>query len=106
MNPNSRMSFSNLRDEPSRNDPPPTLPSSGEKRDAFELDTTRLFYMRSSKYTGSFRHTWDFYLVDLDMKIVDVHWANGKHIELSGTDAKAFLRIVRDHQANEFENLN
>lgn len=78
-------------------------PGGKDRRESFDLDTTRLFYMRTSATLGAFRHTWDSYVIDMETKKVFVIWHNeNAGLSLEGTDAFSFLKIVRDHNAYLF----
>jgi hypothetical protein len=61
----------------------------------FSVDDTRVFYRETSKHRGGMR---------LDTRTVNVIYAGGHEVELSGRDAGTFLRIVRDKDSQTFEN--
>jgi hypothetical protein len=70
----------------------------------FSVDDTRVFYRETSKHRGGMRMNWVDYQVCLDTRTVNVIYAGGHEVELSGRDAGTFLRIVRDKDSQTFEN--
>lgn len=72
----------------------------------FSVDDTRVFYRETSAQRGGMRMNWVDYQVNLDTREVEVIYAGGHTVLLSGRDAATFLRIVRDKDSQTFENFS